>query len=79
MAALPWGAGAAVASYLGVFCTLKSLETLKPQVVFPISLSGPIVLGVILSLFAFRETIRPGGWVGIVCGIAGITILAIWR
>ncbi len=78
-ASLPWGAGAAVSSYAGVFCTLKALESLKPQVVFPISLSGPILLGVVLSLFMFREKITPSGWAGIVLGIAGITILAIWK
>ncbi len=78
-AALAWGSAGAVSSYAGVFCTLKALETLKPQVVFPISLSGPIVLGVLLSLFLFRERIRPAGWVGILLGIAGIIVLGIWR
>jgi len=27
----------------------------------------------------FREKIKPSGWAGIVLGIAGITILAIWK
>lgn len=78
-AALGWGAGAAVASYAGVFCTLKALEVLSPQVVFPISLSAPILLGVLLSLAFFKEQIKAAGWVGITLGISGISILAIWR
>jgi len=78
-ASLAWGSGAAVSSYAGVFCTLKALESLKPQVVFPISLSGPIVLGVLLSLFVFGEKIRPSGWAGIVLAVVGITSLAIWK
>jgi drug/metabolite transporter (DMT)-like permease len=78
-AALAWGTGAAVASYAGVFCTLKALETLTPQVVFPISLSAPILLGVLLSLFLFREQVRPTGWVALALGVSGITMLAIWR
>jgi drug/metabolite transporter (DMT)-like permease len=78
-AALAWGTGAALASYVGVFCTLKSLETLKPQIVFPISLSGPIILGVILSIVLFRERVRFSGWIGVVLGIGGITVLSIWK
>lgn len=78
-AALPWGAAAAAASYAGVFCTLKSLEQLTPQVVFPISLSAPILLGVVLSLGLFKEKIRAAGWIGILLGVSGIVTLAIWR
>jgi drug/metabolite transporter (DMT)-like permease len=78
-AALAWGTGSAIASYAGVFCTLKALEELSPPVVFPISLSAPILLGVLLSLALFKEKIRAGGWSGIALGIAGISILAIWR
>lgn len=74
-----WGSAAAVASYVGVFCTLKSLQTLKPQVVFPISLSGPIIVGIFLSLALFREKIRFSGWLGVILGIAGITVLSIWK
>jgi len=78
-ASLTWGTGAAVASYIGVFCTLKALEVLNPHVVFPISLTGPIILGILLSLFFFREKITRQGWLGISFGIAGILILAIWK
>jgi drug/metabolite transporter (DMT)-like permease len=78
-ASLTWGGGAAVASYAGVFCTLKALETLKPQVVFPISLSAPILLGVLISLLYFKERIGLAGWFGIALGVSGITTLAIWR
>ena len=76
---LTWGTGCAVASYTGVFCTLKALELLNPHVVFPISLAGPIILGIILSLFVFREKITRMGWVGVSSGVTGILILAIWK
>jgi drug/metabolite transporter (DMT)-like permease len=78
-AALPWGSVAAVASYLGVFFTLKALERLSPYVVFPISLSGPILLGLGFSLALFRERITPRGWAGITLGFGGIAILSVWK
>jgi drug/metabolite transporter (DMT)-like permease len=78
-ASLPWGAGAAAASYVGVFCTLKALQTLTPQVVFPISLSAPILLGLLCSRGLFRERIALRGGVGAALGIGGILILAIWK
>jgi len=78
-AALPWGAGSAVASYLGVLGTLKALERLTPHVVFPISLAAPIILGVLLSLGMFRERITPRGWLGVSSGVTGILVLAIWK
>ena len=77
--ALTWGTGAAVASYVGVFCTLKALTLLSPHVVFPISLSGPILLGILLSLGVFREKISRLGWAGVVFSISGILVLAIWK
>jgi drug/metabolite transporter (DMT)-like permease len=79
LGSLAWGGGAAVSSYAGVYCTLKSLESLPPQVVFPISLSGPIILGVVLSQFLCRESIRRAGWAGVLFAVAGITVLAIWK
>ncbi len=78
-ASLVPGTGAAIASYAGVFCTLKALETLKPQVVFPVSLSGPILLGIVLSLVLFKEKIRVVGWFGIVLSLLGMSFLTIWR
>ncbi len=77
-AALTWGTGAAIASYAGVFCTLKALEYLTPQVVFPISLSAPVLLGAMISLLLFRESIRSVGWLGLALGVSGITVLALW-
>ena len=79
VASLPWGAGAAAASYVGVFCTLKALQTLTPQVVFPISLSAPILLGLLCSRGFFRERISLRGGVGAALGLGGILVLAIWR
>jgi uncharacterized membrane protein len=77
--ALIYGSVAGLASYTALFFTLKSLELLKAPVVFPITLSAPIITCVLLSLAMFRETIKPWGWSGIVSGIGGIVILAIWK
>jgi drug/metabolite transporter (DMT)-like permease len=77
--AFVYGSIAGLASYVAVYCTLKSLEVLKATVVFPITLSGPIILGVLLSLIIFREKIKVWGWAGIVSGITGIIVLAIWK
>ena len=72
-----FGSGGAVGSVLGYACVLKSLEFLKPPVVFPISLNGPVVAATMLSRLFFRERISRLGYVGIVCGITGIIILAL--
>lgn len=77
--ALPYGALAGLASYAGVFFTLEALERLRAPVVFPVTLSGPVVLGLLLSLLVFRERIRLSGWLGIGAAVAGITVLGIWK
>ena len=77
-AALSWGAGAAAASYVGVFCTLEALRTLSPPVVYPLSLAAPILLGLLCSRGLFRERISPRGALGVLLGIAGgVLILAV--
>jgi drug/metabolite transporter (DMT)-like permease len=45
-------------------------------VVFPISLSGPIILGAVFSFVVFKEKINKWGWLGIALGIAGICTVA---
>lgn len=73
---LLWGSLSAVASFIGVYCTMQALATLKPHVVFPISLSGPIILGALFSRVVFKETINKWGWLGIALGTIGICVLA---
>jgi drug/metabolite transporter (DMT)-like permease len=70
-----YGAIAAVAGYLGVFSTLEALRFLPPVVVFPVTLSAPILLGLLISLL-LKEKIRMAGWIGIAAGVCGILILS---
>lgn len=74
--ALFYGVLAAFASYVGVYCTLEALKLLPAAVVFPITLSGPIILGMFIS-FVYREKIRLHGWIGVFLGVCGITILSL--
>jgi len=74
-AALLYGILAALASYAGVYFTIESLKLLPASVVFPITLSAPIILGMIIS-FIYRERIRLTGWIGVAAGICGILILS---
>jgi len=74
--ALFYGVLAAFASYLGVYCTLEALKLLPAAVVFPVTLSGPIILGMFIS-FVYREKIRLHGWIGVFLGVCGITILSL--
>jgi len=67
--------GATIGSILGCFFTLKSLELLSETVVFPVSLSSTIIVGVLLSRFLFRERINKRGYFGIISAITGIIIL----
>jgi drug/metabolite transporter (DMT)-like permease len=74
-ASLTFGSGAAVGSFVAVFCTLKALESLNSSIVFPASLSGPIILGMILSIFFFKEKVKALGYIGIILGLSGIAVL----
>lgn len=67
---------AALASYVGVYSTIEALKQLPAAVVFPITLSAPIMLGMIIS-FLYGERIRWAGWVGVLTGICGITMLSL--
>ena len=71
------GMGGAVGSICGCFFSLKALETLPEAVVFPVALSGPIIIGVLLSLLLFKEKISKCGYLGILSGIVGIATLCI--
>ena len=72
-----YGTLAAVGSVAGNLFTLKALVRLPETVVFPVSLAGPVIGAVLLSLLYFREKIKPLGYVGILVGLAGIVFLAI--
>jgi drug/metabolite transporter (DMT)-like permease len=74
---LLYGALAAVGSVAGNLFTLKALVRLPETVVFPVSLAGPVIGAVLLSLLYFRERIKPLGYLGIVTGLAGIVLLAL--
>jgi drug/metabolite transporter (DMT)-like permease len=74
---LLYGALAAVGSVAGNLFTLKALVRLPETVVFPVSLAGPVIGAVLLSLLYFREKIKPLGYLGIVTGLAGIIFLAL--
>jgi drug/metabolite transporter (DMT)-like permease len=72
-----YGALAAVGSVAGNFFTLRSLAKLREPVVFPVSTAGPILAAVVLSVYYFREKIKPLGYLGILAGLAGIVLMAL--
>jgi drug/metabolite transporter (DMT)-like permease len=72
-----YGALAAVGSVADNFFILRALSKLREPVVFPVSTAGPILAAVLLSVFYFRERIRPLGYLGILAGLAGIMFLAL--
>lgn len=72
---LPYGLIAGIGSIAGVFCTISALRLLPSSVVFTITLSGPIILGLLLSLILFKEKIKPLGWLGIMLGLTGIILV----
>jgi drug/metabolite transporter (DMT)-like permease len=72
-----YGALAAVGSVAGNFFTLRALSKLPEPVVFPVSLAGPVIAAVLLSLLYFREKIKPLGYLGILAGLVGIVLLAL--
>ena len=74
--ALLYGSLAAFASFMGVYCTLEALKLLPAAVVFPVTLSAPIMLGMFIS-FIYKERNKLTGWIGVGLGICGILILSL--
>jgi drug/metabolite transporter (DMT)-like permease len=74
--ALFYGSLAAFASFVGIYCTLEALKLVPAAVVFPITLSAPIMLGMLIS-FICKERIKLTGWIGISIGICGIIMLSL--
>jgi len=56
---------------------LRALAKLPEPVVFPVSMAGPILAAVLLSVFYFRERIKPLGYLGIAAGLAGVLFLTL--
>lgn len=75
--ALGYGALAAGGSVAGNLFTLKALGQLPETIVFPISLTGPIIGALLISLLVFKEKIKTLGYAGIVLGIVGMILLAV--
>ena len=73
--AIPYGILAGIASYLGVYFTIKSLDLLPVKIVFPVTLSSPIIITILLSSVFFKEKLKIPGFAGILLGIAGIVLL----
>ena len=74
-----FGIGGALGSFVGIFFTLRALGILSGTIVFPITLSGPMIAAAILSRFLFKEKISIHGYAGIILGIIGICILGMGR
>jgi len=72
-----FGSLAALGSVAGNFFTLKSLGKLPETIVFPVTLAGPVIAAVLLSILFFKEKIKPLGYLGIMVGLAGIIMLAL--
>ena len=74
--ALLYGGIGAIGSYASVYSTISAINSLGGVVVFPVTLTGPIILGLILSVVFFKERIKPLGYAGIALGAAGIILLS---
>jgi drug/metabolite transporter (DMT)-like permease len=72
-----YGGLAGLASVAGNMFTLQALGRLAEPVVFPVSLAGPVIGAVLLSVLFFREKTKPLGYLGILLGLAGIVLLAL--
>ena len=72
-----FGTGGAVCSLTGNFLNLKLLRIFSAGRVFPVTLTGPVMVSTMLSAFFFREKIRKLGYLGIALGIAGIALLSL--
>jgi len=73
----PFGASAAAGSVVGNFFLMKALSQLPEPIVFPINQAAPIMAAVFLSIYYFREKIKPLAYLGFGLGLAGIIFLAL--
>lgn len=74
---LPFGSLAAAGSVAGNFFLMKALSRLSEPIVFPINQAAPIMAAVLLSIYYFKEKIKPLAYLGIAFGIGGIILLAL--
>jgi len=72
-----YGGLAGLASVAGNMFTLQALGKLPEPVVFPVSLAGPVIGAVLLSVLFFKEKTKPLGYLGILLGLGGIVLLAL--
>lgn len=76
-----FGALAGGGSVTGVFFSQLALTALPDglgsMVVFPVTLSGQVMCGVLLSLAFFREKINWLGYIGFALELAGIAVLSV--
>ena len=56
---------------------LGALRSFGPEVVFPISMGGAVVLVLLLGKVVFREHLRPAGWLACILGVIGIVLLSL--
>ncbi len=73
---LAFGALGGVTSLGGIMFTQKALQLAPETIVFPVALSGPALVGVVLSRLLFKDRITPLGYAGVALGIIGIVVLA---
>ena len=69
------GIASGVINTLGVAATLSALQGLTPQLVFPFTIAGPMVVVQALGHFAYKERLGPAGWLACALGIAGLVAL----
>jgi len=73
----PFGASAAAGSVVGNFFLMKALSRLPEPIVFPINQAAPIMAAIFLSIYYFREKIKPLAYLGFGLCMAGIIFLAL--
>jgi len=70
-----FGALAATGSVAGNFFLMKALSRLSEPIVFPVIQAGPIIAAVLISVYFFKEKVKPLAYLGIMLGLAGIILL----
>lgn len=68
------GVGIAVNNKLNLYLS----GVMESAVFFPIVNGGGLVLAILAGVVVFRERLRPKQWVGVVCGIAAVLLLALF-
>jgi drug/metabolite transporter (DMT)-like permease len=64
---------------ISIFITLEALQRMGAEIVFPVTVLGPIIAVLLLSAFVYKEKLNRWTWMACLSGTIGLAMLALSR